>query len=975
MTVLFARSAFFFSGVAALVFEIVWLRYLGLAMGATTLAIATITAAYMGGLALGSHVGGLFADKIKRPLLAYGILEMAIAAFGLFVPVLCQWIPKVDASLFADLSSGTSRAFVRFVVSMAILIVPTTAMGMTLPILARFVVRKFGDVGKEVGLLYALNLAGAIVGAAAAGFVLIPSMGFVHTNWFAVVLDSFLGLLAVMVGWAAGPLVLSTTPAPSDSVLAPKAGSLMGMLFVTGAGAMTLQVLWTRALGTALGPSTYAFSAIVCAYLVGLALGSMVAAKLSQVMRRLRMTLALVLLWTGLAAFVGIALVDDLPLLLQHVVLDPTLTLGGLMGTKFGLAALSLVPATAGMGAIFPLTLAVVAGSASKVGAAVGRTYAFNTLGNIFGCFGAVFLLLPLFGVEMGMRVTALTYVILSGLLVWFGEQAMEPGWRKTMLVGIGLTCCVMLVWPKWNTSLWTSGMFRISMTRTYYDVGGFEPSDLIFHKDGLSTTVTVEEDQGVRWIKVNGKIDGSSEGDMPTQVLSGILPIMLHQNPKQVLVIGCGSGVTIGAALQGDVQNITLVELDQAVVQGSKLFAAVNHAYWDDPRVTIIEDDGRNYLRRLKNSVDIIVSEPSNPWMTGAASLFTSEFFGIAASRLHNDGVFLQWLQIYELSSQRIASVLKTFQDVFPYVLVFTPEPDSNDLLLIGKRTPFQLEWSQLQERFASLKQEMMRAGVYALEDLLALVVFGDAHIRALPVEIPKNTDDNAYVEFGAPKDLLVFSEQDAEVAALDMAFGQRVFVLEQVITELGQRPSWAADLSSSYLRHGMLTDAEAAAEKACEAPFQEEPACTYAKETAMIAALLEEPDRKNIFDKQALETDATYAKWAKWLKQGKSETVLEEIKAHEHSLQNMNKESEAANGPYALLKGFLLYSDGSHVAARKALLKAVASLSSTKLKQVATYYLAKNSFGAGEYAQAAEEMAAYQKLARGLPPTVGSK
>ena len=863
----------------------------------------------------------------------------------------------MDEALFAGVESGLGRALIRFVVAAAVLVLPTTAMGMTLPILARAVTERIGQAGREVGTLYAINIAGAMLGAAGAGFFLIPSFGLTATNLVAVLLDLGLGLAALVAGFLVKPLALPPADVSTQPILRDGSRPIVAILVATGAAAMVLQVLWTRALGTALGPSTYAFSAIVCAYLAGLALGGALAAWVADRVVTARLALALVLLGTGTAAFAGILLVDDLPLLLMRVVLNPELTMGGLVRSEFALAAASVVPATIGMGAIFPLTLSAVVGSDARLGAAVGRAYALNTVGNILGSFAAVFILLPLVGVEWGMRVAGLVYLVVAIALASKLEPSVRPLHRNVVLVGAALVLVAALAWPSWDVSRWTAGMFRMSQTRAFYPNGEFRPSNLIFHRDGLSTTVTVEEEAGVRWIKVNGKIDGSSEGDMPTQVLSGTLPLLFHPGAKQIAVIGCGSCVTVGAALSGNPDHITLIELERQVVEGAKLFESVNRAPWKDPRVTVIEDDGRNYMARQGPQFDVIISEPSNPWMTGAASLFTTEFFSIAARRLQPNGYFLQWLQIYELAPERIASVLKTFQSVFPHVLVFTPHRDSNDLLMLGSREPWRLDWSAIDQRFAALGVEMTRAELRTADDLLALLLFTDAQIRALPTEVPLNRDDNAFIEFGAPRDLLAFAEDDPEVAPIAASRGKRAGMLRELT--VADPEAWLTRLprlARAYLEQGMVADAMAAVSEVIRAADATPAIRSEAEEVGALGQLLQErEDRETAFDLATLKVDPDYARVAQLTELGKEEAALAEFDA--------KPDLKRKSGAHSLLYGFLLYRQGQYERAYQALEAASQDQGLKDRGPAIAYFMAKDSFEDGQYDRAVAEMRRYRR------------
>lgn len=961
MTRLLARAAFLLSGIAGLTFELVWTRHLGLAIGATSIAIATITAAYMGGLALGSHFGGRIADRLRRPLAAYGVLELAVALVGIVVPYIAMAIPGVDATLFGEVS-GFTRALTRFLVAVVVLILPTTLMGATLPILARAVTERLGTVGKEVGTLYAINLAGAVIGAALAGFVFIPSLGRGGTNAIAVGIDVLVGIIALVGGMRGAPSeVKPVDPLAGTNSIRTGARDVVALLAITGASAMALQVLWTRAISTAIGPSTYAFSAIVCAYLTGLAIGGAIASRIADGTKSLRFALACVLLATGLAAMFGIVIVDDLPGILRTVVLDKGLTLRGLFVTEFGLAALCLMPATIAMGAIFPLSITAVIGSEEKLGSAVGIAYAINTVGAIVGSFASVFVLIPTLGIERGMRFAASLYVV-AALVLCFRVESFVPKERsRTLAAACGVALAVIVAWAGWDIARWTAGVYRLSMTREYYN-DNFKMAEVLFHADGLSSTVTVESENDVRWIKVDGKVDGSSIGDMPTQILSGLLPMMFHPDPKEVAVIGCGTGVTVGGALQGEPKHVTLIDIEQEVINGARFFAGENHAPWSDPRLTIVEDDGRNFLRRSKIDFDVIVSEPSNPWMAGASSLFTQEFFTLAAKHIEPEhGLFLQWLQIYELAPERIASILKTFHAAFPEVYVFTASPDSNDLLLVGSKHPISVDFDRLQKRFDTWTAELARAELSTPNELLSLLLVSNDEINAIAESTPLNTDDNAFIEFGAPRDLLEYAEKDAQLPWLESGRGHRGRIVKKLLHDDDATwPAHAIPLANAYLAKGMITDAldtlESATPGLAAAPSMIR---TEARRLGEIATLLDSADEVSIADTARAKTDTAYA-----------ELLSLAARDNAKALATLSKMPEAKTDPaLGLLYGYTLYK-GERPGDAMAVLERVDKLvADAEQSPAICYYRARAAYDDAEYVTAVKEMNRYRaSLTRSL-------
>jgi spermidine synthase len=560
--------------------------------------------------------------------------------------------------------------------------------------------------------------------------------------------------------------------------------------------------------------------------------------------------------------------------------------------------------------------------------------------------------------------------VVAALYLATKSESTVSRNARVGLLAATAAVALAIVAWPKWDIGRWTAGIYRLSMTREYYpNAESFEPAKVIFHKDGMHSTVTVEEDQDVIWIKVGGKVDGSSYGDMPTQVLSGLLPMMLHPNPKQIAVIGCGTGVTVGAALQGEPERVTLIELEGAVLEGAKLFEDVNHAPWADPRLTIVEDDGRNFLRRGTSQFDVIISEPSNPWMTGAASLFTREFFQIAEKRLKDDGLFLQWLQIYELAPERIQSVLKTFNSVFPHVNVFTAHVDSNDLLMVGSKKPLKIEWETLARRFVTWAPELERAQVTTVEELLALLLVNETAFASVPESIELNTDDNALVEFGAPRDLLNFAESDPELPFLQEMRGKlHTVVRDLVITRDLPWEQRAVQMARGYIKQGMLADAIAVLDSIdAKIPGLDPASATDARIYSEIAHLLLEEDNVVVLDEHLITTDKDYAQIAKLTLEGKEEKALEVFKKRPELSQR---------GPlHALLHGYLAYLDGDLPEARAVLKRADEALADAEQPPAIAYYLAREAYRDGEYGRAFEQMNRYRAaITRSLSPSASA-
>ena len=816
-----ATLLFFLSGAAALLLQVLWTRMLGHVFGATTLAVSSVLTVFMAGLAVGSYWGGRRAARLKRPLLVFAALELAVGIYGLGVPTLLNEISGLERALMPQDVGFWGYTLARFGWVAAILIGPTAAMGATLPVLAEGIVQRNERMASEIGGLYAANTAGAVVGALAGGFYLIPAFGMSMSVQIAAGVDVLVALTVLVTLGArrgashegrptkprAGSKPVTTVAAPS--VVMPSQAERRRALVVfalSGAAAMAFEVFWSRAVGVVIGASTYSFTLILTTFLLGLAIG---AAVMSRQLYRLRdpvKALATAQIVVGVTAVVASMLVDRLPLLLLQVAHDGALTIEALFVAKLVIAGIVMMPSALALGTVMPLVIKILAPrGAARAGAVVGRAYAVNTMGAIAGSFLAGFVVVPAVGVERGVALAALLSVSLG---VWLTLD--RPKIRGRFAVVGTLAALMIVVAPRWDVRSWTSGLFRMYLARQVYADGWRPSGHVVYHRDGVASTVTVErQDDGVGVsLKVNGKVDASDIGDMPTQVLSGLLPILLHPAPQDVLVIGYGSGVTPGAVLQAPVRKLDVAEIESGVYEAAnRHFAHVNHRPNEDPRATLLVDDGRNLLRRRPAEYDVIISEPSNPWMTGAASLFTCEFFDVARRRLRDDGIFLQWLQLYELSQDNVHTLMRTFRDAFAHVLVFTPDPTSNDMLMIGSARPLTVDKTSIRRKMAlpGLRTELARAGFVSADDLLGLLLIDGRRLTSLVGPGPLNTDDNALIEFAAPKDLLVYSMDDPELPFVYALDGDRPSLLGTIFTGFGS--PWLP-LAERLLWTGRLDD-----------------------------------------------------------------------------------------------------------------------------------------------------------------------
>jgi spermidine synthase len=744
--------AFLLSGSAGLIHEVVWSRLLGHVFGATSLAITTVLAAYMGGLALGSWWLGRRSETVIDGRRGYAALEIAIGLSALLVPLVLDAVEPLYAALWRrfHFSFGVFSVL-RFAVAGAVLLVPTVLMGATLPILAGYAA---GLPARRLApqWLYTLNLAGAVLGVALAGFVLLPALGM----WGTIIVGA---LLNIVVG--AGVLLLPAAmralpgrPMPARTATADPL--LLAIAFASGAVSLATQIAWTRVLSLVVGSTTYAFSAVLLVYLVALGVGSAWASRRGARVARVGPDLAVMHALMALCTVGAVSAVNRLPH--WYLGLYDAWTPQGLAGivavqvaTVFAVLFWPVVCA----GTILPLALVgVVPAGTADTGPAVGRVYAINTLGSIAGAMLGGFLLVP----WLGSQATLLGVALLGAALACgLALGARAPRWlRPAVFAAAALVVAGVALRPAWNTLALHAGVFEPG--RLGEDL--VDPDErLMYAREGpTASVIVIGRPEEVRVLVINARANASNTPiDMATQVLLAQIPLLLAPRTDDVFIVGWGSGVTAGAALQAPVRRITAVELEPAVVEASRWFDDVNHHARSDPRVTLFEDDARHILFAAEETYDVIISEPPHPWVAGVANLFTRDFYTLAARRLRPEGVFVQWLQSYEIAFETYRAIVATLQSVFPDVMVFNP-PGSSDTILVASRQPLRVDLEALEVRWQrpETRAELARVGLEGPAQLLAGLAIAPDGVRRLAAGGRINTDDNMYVEFRGPRDTI---------------------------------------------------------------------------------------------------------------------------------------------------------------------------------------------------------------------------
>ena len=733
---------FILSGATGLIYEVLWARMLGLVFGATTLAVSTVLAAFMGGLALGSALAGKVAARIRRPLSTYGWMEISIAIYALLVPLLFRGVDHVYALVWQQLHPGNFVfSLWRFALSGLVLLVPTTLMGATLPVLAVALVRSSTRDANSVTRLYACNLVGAIVGTLVAGFVLLPLVGIRMTMAVAAVLNVLVGVVTISLQRKAPSVVSEKVPAldPSISTVNSSRFWLFAAL-ASGFVTISTQVSWTRILTMIIGSSTYAFSIVVALFLIGLSLGAWLVA-LKDRSQTLRSAILKVEVLTVVSLIVSLFVLNKIPVVLITLGLKLQISswLGLLLLQVFSATLLILVPAVL-MGMVMPLVLVW----AGREPARVGRSYAINTIGAIAGAFFTGFLLIPKTSTRFTILFAATCCLVVACVAYRPAAEARDPALKRAIAIGLipFLVILLLIVAPPMNLADLSIGAYD-SLVRVLAQTreGTSDQADpegavheLLMYREGPTATVSVRRDQNTLSLAINGRTNASdSPFDMPTQVMLGQLPVLIAPKIDNGLIIGYATGITMGAMLQSAVKSVTCVELEPRTIEASRYFEHVNHRPLEDARAKLIIDDARTFLRVTPNRYDMIVSEPSHPWVPGVANLFTQEFFELGRERLNDEGIFVQWVQIYQLSTESLRSVLATYQKVFPHVLVFRVNR-GKDLLLVGSNRPLSLD------RLSG--------------DLKSWFVCDETKLGPAVAGVKINTDDNMHIEMTVPRE-----------------------------------------------------------------------------------------------------------------------------------------------------------------------------------------------------------------------------
>lgn len=743
---------FFVSGASALIYEVVWTRQLTLHFGATALSLAAVLSAYMTGLALGSTVLARYAKKITRPLAVYGLLELGVALIALAVPPLLDAASPLLAATYGP--SGPTPLFelLRFAIAFVVLLPLTMMMGATLPALSEELTEVRDQVALHAGRAYAINTLGAMTGALFAGFFLIRWLGMRESWWFAVGLNAAIGLLALALSRTR---TASTEPTPVSAAETEPVPvrSVIALVASAGFSSLAYELLWTRYFINSFNSTVAAFSTILIAYLLGLGLGAFAAAALT---RRQPVTFNHLAALQGAVALMGVLLLgtlDDVPKWYSTLI-D---AFGSRLFARAVLAVVVMIVPTVLMGMALPLGVHLLRKAPGAVGATVGKVQAASSIGSALGPLGAALVLLPLLGLSRSILAVAVLQSVVAAALA-FRKPLGSPWVRRTpallALATAALAVTFAVMHPLGDAD--SARVLPMNIARAAPDK---QPKVLCYRESPHGTTVVVDDAaRGERTLYIDGFAASSNSLDANYMKLMGHLPMLMHPDPKNALVICLGTGITLGSVSLHQPEHLDVAELNPEVVACNKWFDERNQQVLHNPVTHVVIDDGRNYLQMTPKKYDVITLEPLPPFFAGTVSLYSKEFNQLVRSRLTPDGVFAQWLPFHLVSDSDARMIVRAISDVFPHVEVWKLPKDGCAIVLASMQ-PLRFQPGALEQR-PKVLQDLVAIGLGDVASLEHDVVLTEDKVSAYAGVVPPVTDDHPWLEYRSWSDEARFYE-----------------------------------------------------------------------------------------------------------------------------------------------------------------------------------------------------------------------
>ncbi len=745
------RVLFFASGFCGLIYEVIWAKTLHKIVGCSLHAVTLVMAAFMTGLALGSLLGGRLTRSHSNGLKVYASLEAGIGLFALLSPLVWGGLIPLYVGLHRWLdASGYSAHALRFGLCFLALLVPAAMMGATLPVMTQDLDRRRPGLVRNLGYLYGFNTLGAMLGCFSAGFLLIPTLGISWTVRGAALVNLAVAALALRMSRhepvaAAIPAPDELAPTPDDGRPAYRWALLWPAFALSGFFSMGYEVLWTRAIAFFISNTAYAFSAMLSTFLLGLGVGGVLVAVFANRWKRLWFGFGLIEVLIGGSALTSLIIFAKFsPDRFDSSSATP-------VWFKFAYSFVVMFLPTVLMGLLLPLAGRILVRRAAATGSGVGSLVAVNTVGCVAGAAATGFALIPWLGIQKSIVLLCGLQVLL-GLVLIVSAPELPPRRRFAWAAPLAALVLVFMgVSP-------IQGKIYSSANRT-----GMPKSESIFYREGATSIVEVlESSDGNRDLIINGAINASpypvSVGLRAHRLISQ-LPLMLHPDPRHLLLLGLGSGMTSGAALQFDsLDSIDCAELSPDVAQASGYFDRWNHGVARSPRFKLNFEDGRNFMLTSTRTYDVITLESIHPkWDAGNASLYSREFYRLCKSRLNPSGFISQWAPLNGMTLQEFKTILRTFSEEFPHASLWFVQPTgylaSTNAILLGAQERLAIAPDRFLAAFGkpAIARDLAEAGVEDPIQLLdGFIMEGETLRRFAGQDVPLNTDDHPVLEYG---------------------------------------------------------------------------------------------------------------------------------------------------------------------------------------------------------------------------------
>ena len=734
----------FLSGASALVYQILWLRLLGLVFGVTVYAASTVWAAFMGGLALGSLAAGFAGDRVRRPLVWFGAAELLTGLAAVLTPFAITTLQRQYVSLAPSLAQeGAIPVAARFVIAFGVLIVPTALMGATMPLLVRSGGLNGSGLGTRAGALYAANTTGAIAGTLAAGLFLVPTYGIRTAFAVAACVNALVGAAAILMAYTPQGLPFERAASPEPPNVDPREAepaadgarrrTVLIVFAVSGFTSLALEVVWFRVLTLFLRPTVYGYAFMLATLLSGIAAGSAVAALLIK--RRFDRLFVLALLEAALAVatLLSFTALASIPASVRTV--EPLLgwVIGPYLTYQSVVCFVVIFPAAVLLGVAFPIGLSVWLGEASppaRVATRTGVFYSLNLAGAIGGSLVAGFVLLPQLGSRGSLVAVATLCLACAFVLLWWSAAP------SAIRAATGAVCALVA----------GAAVTAVPEPFDEYLRQRYPDERVIWRREAVQATVSVHErpDRSLT-LNVDGNHQASTGGPMPfVHRRIGNLPMAVHPDPRRILVVGLGGGATAGAASRHSGAHVDVVELSREVTTAAdRFFRSINESILRQPHVRVRIDDGRNHLLLTDTKYDVITADVILPIHAGAGNLYSAEYFGLVRRALKPRGIAVQWVTGTEAEYKLI---VRTFLSVFPETTLW-----ADGSLMIGSVEPLRLhprdlEWKL---RVPARRRMLAELGITSFDKLTALYRAGPEELRRYVKEGPVLTDDRPMVEY----------------------------------------------------------------------------------------------------------------------------------------------------------------------------------------------------------------------------------